>query len=189
MKFAILACFAALGLALCFLPEVAPADDAAKRAELYHVAAAKTYNMHANDHARILGKYAKATDRPVPQQVVREHTQAIRTNVAQAQQAYKKLASATGNSPQVTNQLAEIQKRLAEVSKKVAQLESDKDAEAKMIIQATNDISADLKTTHDISKTIDAALNAQLQSEDQSEEFTDRQSPDYYFTGEGHFLD
>lgn len=189
MKLAMLVCGASLGLALLALPQQAPADDAAKRAEQYQVAAGKTYNMHANDHARMLGKYAKATGKPVPKEVVREHTKAIKSNVAQAAQAYKKLAASAGDNPQVAAQLAEIQKRLAEVSKKVAELESDKDAEAKVIEDATTDISADLKATHDASKAIDAALTAQLQSQDQSDEFTDRQSSDYYFTGEGHFLD
>ena len=89
----------------------------------------------------------------------------------------------------VAAQLAEIQKRLAEVSKKVDELETDKDAEAKVIEEATTDISADLKATHDASKVIDAALTAQLQGQDQSDEFSDRQSSDYYFTGEGHFID
>lgn len=189
MKLAILACFASLGLALLALPEQAPADDAAKRAEQYQVAAGKTYNMHANDHARILGKYAKATGKPVPQEVVREHTKAIRSNVAQAAQAYKKLAASAGDSPQVAAQLAEIQKRLAEVTKKVDELETEKDAEAKAIEEATTDISADLRATHDASKAIDAALTAQLQGQDQADEFADRQSSDYYFTGEGHFID
>jgi hypothetical protein len=189
MRLAIFACFASLGLALLALPENAPADDAAKRAEQYQVAAGKTYNMHANDHARILGKYAKATGKPVPQAVIEEHTKAIRSNVNQAQQAYKKLATAAGDNPQLAAQLAEIQKRLAAVSKKVDELETDKDAEAKVIEDATTDISADLKATHDASKAIDAAITAQLQSQDQSDEFTDRQSDDYYFTGEGHFLD
>ncbi len=189
MKLAMIACFASLGIALLALPEQAPADDAAKRAEQYQVAAGKTYNMHANDHARILGKYARATGKPVPQDVVREHTKAIRSNVAQAAQAYKKLAAAAGDSPKVAAQLAEIEKRLAQVSKKVDELETDKDAEAKVIEDATSDISADLKATHDASKVIDAALTAQLQSQDQSDEFSDRQSSDYYFTGEGHFID
>lgn len=189
MKLAIVACFASLGLALLALPEIAPADDAAKRAEQYQVAAGKTYNMHANDHARILGKYAKATGKPVPKAVVAEHTKAIRSNVTQAQQAYKKLATAAGDNPQLAAQLAEIQKRLAAVSKKVDELESDNDAEAKDIVNATMDISADLKATHDASKAIDAAIAAQLQTDDQQEEFADRQSSDYYFTGEGHFLD
>jgi len=189
MKLAILACFASLGLALLALPEQAPADDAAKRAEQYQVAAGKTYNMHANDHARMLGKYAKATGQPVPQEVIAEHTKAIRANVAQAAQAYKKLASSAGDNPQVAAQLAEIQKRLAQVSQKVSELESDKDAEAKMVEEATTDISADLKATHDASKAIDAALTAQLQTTDSDDEFRDRQSSDYYFTGEGHFID
>ena len=189
MKLAMLACFASLGLALLALPQQAPADDAAKRAEQYQVAAGKTYNMHANDHARILGKYAKATGKPVPQAVVREHTKAIRANVAQAALAYKNLASSAGGSPQVSAQLAEIQKRLAEVTKKVDSLEAENDAEAKVIVDATTDISADLKATHDASKVIDAAISEQLQGQDQSDEFADRQASDYYFTGEGHFLD
>jgi chromosome segregation ATPase len=189
MKLAIIACFASLGLALLALPERAPADDAAKRAELYQVAAGKTYNIHANDHARMLGKYAKATGKPVPKEVVAEHAKAIRTNVVQAQQAFKKLSMVAAGNPQVAAQLAEIQKRLAAVTKKVDALQTDNDAEAKDIEDATSDISADLKATHDASKQIDAALASELQTTDESDEFEDRQTGDYFFTGEGHFLD
>jgi cytochrome c556 len=163
--------------------------QAARRAELYQVAAAKTYNIHAHDHARILGKYAAVSDAPLPVDVVREHAVAIRTNVARAQQAYNKLAKSAAGNPKVLEQLAEVQKRLAAVTKQVAQLEASQATEAQTVRAATSTIATDLKATHEVSKEIDAALNLAQQNQDADENFDNPRSADYYFTGEGHFLD
>jgi cytochrome c556 len=175
---------------LLLLTAAAYADDASssKREVRYYAAAGKTYNMHANDHARMLGKFAAATNQPVPAEVVREHTAAIRANVSRAKQSFAKLGDAAQN-PKVAAQLAEIQKRLAAVTKQVDTLESEKDVDAKAVLAATADISADLKATHDSGKAIDTAINEALANDEQSDEFADRQASDYYFTGEGHFID
>ncbi len=167
------------------------ADDpsATKRTELYYVAAGKTYNMHANDHARMLGKYAAATGKPVPAEVVREHTAAIRANVANAQKAYAKLAEFAKTNPGVAKQLAEINKQLASVSQQVKGLESDNQADSKLVLMATSAISQDLKTTHLASKEIDRALAASQAQAQQTSRFDNLDSQSYYFTGEGHFID
>lgn len=165
------------------------AADATKRAELYHIAAGKTYNMHAHDHARMLGKYAAATGQAVPREVIQEHTAAIRSNVKQAQAAYAKLAVAAKSNPNIAKQLAEISKRLAQVTAQVNQLDSQKSAESKLVVTATDAMSEDLKATHQASKEIDQALAAAAARTEQSDEFENRQDPSYYFTGEGHFID
>jgi len=184
-----------LALSLGYAPviaqdaQAADAKTAAHRAERYFVAAGKTYNMHAHDHARMLGKYAAATGAPVPSGVVREHVQAIDANVARARQAYAKLIAAAKTNPAVAEQLAEIEKQLKSVTSEVNKLKTASNADtadAKLILTETDAISKNLKATHDASKEIDQALT---QAIDNSDQFDDRQSDSYYFTGEGHFLD
>jgi cytochrome c556 len=165
------------------------ATEASKRADHYYVSAGKTYNMHANDHARMLGKYAKASDKPVPAEVIKEHTAAIRANVVRAQKQFANLTTSAQANPDVAKQLAEIQKRLAQVTQKLDSLETSKDADAKLVVSATDAITADLKATHDTSKAVDQALNNVVENEDSEAEFDNRDSSSYYFTGEGHFID
>jgi hypothetical protein len=165
------------------------ASDASKRADHYFVSAGKTYNMHAHDHVRILSKYAKASNEAVPADVLKEHTAAIRANVEQAQKSYAKLAASASSSPDVAKQLAEIQKHLDAVTKQVATLESEKAVDAKLVVSATDAITADLKATHDTSKEVDQALNNVVENEDSQAQFDNPESSSYYFTGEGHFID
>ena len=178
--------------ALCLTGVPAMADeaaDAAKRAELYQVAAGKTYNTHAHDHARMLGKYAAATAQPVPREVIQEHTAAIRANVKRAQTAYAKLGVSAKSNPNFARQLAEITKRLAQVSAQVNQLETQNSADSKLVVTATDSISQDLKATHPASKEIDQALTAAAATTEKSGSFDNPQDSSYYFTGEGHFID
>ena len=181
--------WAALTLAMTLSAWANTASDAGKRAEHYYVSAGKTYNIHAHDHARMLGKYAKASDKPVSAEVIKEHTAAIRSNVAQAQKSFAKLKTAAQSNPDVAKQLAEIQKRLAQVTQQVASLETDKDVDAKLVVSATDAISADLKATHQTSKEVDQALNNVIENEETTDNFENRDSSSYYFTGEGHFTD
>jgi hypothetical protein len=184
-----------VAISLSYAPAIAGDAQAASdkkanhRAEKYYVAAGKTYNMHAHDHARMLGKYAAAHDAPVPSEVVREHVQAIDANVARARQSYTKLNTAAKTNPAVAEQLAEIEKQLKSVTAQVNKLKSasnsDK-AETKAILAETDAISKSLKATHDASKEIDQALTQAIEN---NEQFDNRQSDSYYFTGEGHFLD
>lgn len=162
------------------------------RAERYHVAAAKTYNMHAHDHARLLGKYAAASGQPVSGKVVGEHAQAIAAHVARAQASYAKLAGAAQSNPAVAKQLAAIEKQLSSVTSEVQKLKSastDNSAEAKLVLSETAAIAKNLKATHDASKEIEQALNESLESHAEADNFDNPNSPSYYFTGEGHFID
>jgi hypothetical protein len=163
--------------------------DPTRRADQYYVAAAKTYNMHAHDHARMLGKYAAAADHPVPAEVVKEHTAAIGANVERARRSFAKLAHTAKPNPDLATQLAEIQKRLAAVTKQLSQLNASSAMEAvdqKLVLSQTAGISRGLQATHLASKKIDAAL---VQAADANAQFDDSQSDSYYFTGEGHFID
>ena len=166
--------------------------DPTRRAEQYYVAAGKTYNMHAHDHARMLGKYAAAVDHPLPPAVVKEHAAAISGNVERARQAYNKLAQTARNNPTLAAQLTQIQSRLAAVTKQLAQLHasSAKEAvDARLVLSQTAAIARDLKATHLASKQIDAALVRAATDAKDNHQFDDPQSSSYYFTGEGHFID
>jgi DNA repair exonuclease SbcCD ATPase subunit len=178
-------------IALFSFSVAAEADkvDPTRRAEQYYVAAGKTYNMHAHDHARMLRKYAEASNSPVPREVIREHATAIAANVDRARQSFAKLATAAKQLPNVEKQLAEIEKRLSQVSGKIAKLNTastDEAVDSEMLAKETSEIVNDLKATHMAGKEIDSALAQQAQSRGQ---FYDPNSPSYYFTGEGHFLD
>ena len=185
--------FVALLLALAIAPATpdALADSAPtnKRADLYYVAAGKTYNMHANDHVRMLGKYAAATNEPVPADVVREHVTAIRNNLQSAKKAYSKLEASAKTNPTVAKELAEINKRLDSVGTQLSDLDSDDAIDSKLVLTATQAISQDLKTTHLASKEIDKALAVSDADNAQTTNFENLDAPSYYFTGEGHFID
>lgn len=163
--------------------------DSTRRAEQYYVAAGKTYNMHAHDHARMLGKYAAAANEPVPRDVVQEHADGIATNVEHARNSFAKLATAAKGDPTIKQQLAEIEKRLDQVTGQVARLKTESNDEAvdsQLLAKETAQITSDLKATHMAGKEIDNALAQQAESRDA---FYNRNSPSYYFTGEGHFID
>jgi hypothetical protein len=170
---------------------IAAADSAAtaRRGDQYHLATAKTQNIHANDHARLLGKYAATSDEPVPSAVVKHHLGAIRANAQLAAKSYDKLSAAAKQNPMVSKQLAEINARLAKVNQLVDELEAQSKREAvesKAVIAKTNALSQELKATHLANKALDQAF---LQGEQQNVQFSDPDSSDYYFTGEGHFID
>jgi NifU-like protein involved in Fe-S cluster formation len=89
----------------------------------------------------------------------------------------------------VSKQLAEINARLAKVNQLVDELEAQSKREAvesKAVIAKTNALSQELKATHLANKALDQAF---LQGEQQNVQFSDPDSSDYYFTGEGHFID
>ncbi len=162
------------------------------RGDQYYLATAKTHNMHANDHARLLGKYAAASDEPVPGSVIKEHVAAIRANTELAKESYDRLSAAAKKNPVVSKQLAEINSRLSKVDDLVDQLEAQskhESTESKDVIAMTNALSKEMKATHLASKGIDQALIQADESSEQAAQFDNTQSPDYFFTGEGHFLD
>jgi hypothetical protein len=167
----------------------ADAAATARRGDHYYVATAKTQNIHANDHVRLLGKYAAASVEPVPAAVVKHHLDAIRANTQLAGKAYGKLSTPAKQNLAVSKQLAEINARLAKVNELVDQLEKqskDEAIESKAVIAKTNALSQELRATHLANKAIDQAF---VQDEQQAEQFTNPDSSDYYFTGEGHFID
>ncbi len=182
----------ATAVGICLAASAGFAQDEAEspnRAERYYVAAGKTYNIHANDHARMLGKFAAASSKPVPGEVIQEHARAIEDNVAHARQSFAKLSTVAKSNPTVAKQLAEIEKQLTQVTSSVNRLKSvskDDSAETNMVISEAAAISKSLKATHLASKEIDRALS---QSIAQSDNFENLESPSYYFTGEGHFID
>jgi hypothetical protein len=163
--------------------------ETARRADQYYVAAGQTYNMHAHDHVRLLGKYAAAAAHPVPSDVVKEHTAAIRGNVERAGQSFARLDESAGKSPGMAAQLAEIKKRLAAVTTQLTRLNAssaNERVDSRLVLSQTAAIAQDLKAAHLASKKIDSALAQSLEADEQ---FDNPQSNSYYFTGEGHFLD
>lgn len=73
-------------------PALAQRDAGSKiRGDAYQSNSAATYQSHANDHGRILRDYS-ATGQPVPKVVVKEHADAIRSNVTAAKKAYAGLS-------------------------------------------------------------------------------------------------
>jgi hypothetical protein len=186
-------------LAIAVAAQQTSADQptgAALRGDHYQLAAAKTYNMHAHDHARLLGKYAAAAAEPIPSAVIKQHAAAIRTNTDLARKSFAGLSAASRKDPAVSKQLAEIDKRLAKLNQLIGLLDAQSKrntTETQVIKTETDAIAQELKATHTASKAIDQALLraagrvANRIAPDR--QFDDSQSPDYYFTGEGHFLD
>jgi len=162
------------------------------RGDQYHMATAKTHNIHAHDYARLLSKYAAASDEPVPGAVIKEHVDAIRANTKLARESYNRLSADTKKDQRVSKQLAEISARLAKADELIEQLEAQskqESIESKAVIAKVDALSMELKATHMANKVIDQAFIQSAQREVQSDQFSNRQSYDYYFTGEGHFID
>lgn len=182
-------------LACCALVSIAAATPAADqppssaRGDQYQMATAKTHSLHARDHARLLNKYAAASDEPVPASVIQKHLAAIRENTEQARKTYAKLSDATKNDATIKQRLTEISARLNNVNSLVDQLEKRSQQEAvesKMVIAQTNDIAKEIKASNEASSEVDQAV---ADAAEQNENFYNRQAPNYYFTGEGHFID
>ncbi|REK09011.1 MAG: hypothetical protein DWQ37_19310 [Planctomycetota bacterium] len=171
---------------------VTPADEQPNltaRGDRYHAATAKTHSMHARDHARLLNKYAAAADAPVSSSVLKKHLAAIRENMKEAGSTYSKLSAASKSDPSVKQQLDEITKRLDNVNKLVGQLEERSKQEAvdsKLVIDQTNDMAKEIKASHAANSAVDQAV---VEAAQRRSQFYNPKSPNYYFTGEGHFID
>ncbi len=173
------------------LPAAGPVSPTV-RGDQYHIATAKTHNIHANDHARLLSKYAEASDEPVPGAVIKAHVDAIRADTELARQSYNRLSVGTQEEHLVSMQLAEISARLAKVDELIEQLEAQSEqetSESQAVIAKVNALSTELKAAHAANKAIEQVFIETAQREVRSEQFSNRQSSDYYFTGEGHFID
>ncbi len=170
----------------------APAPDSppqGHRGDQYHIATAKTHNIHAHDHARLLGKYAEGSEEPVPADVIQHHTQAIRKDTEKARQAFSRLSDSAKNNPAVAQQLAKIQQQLDKVTEMVNHLEGRSETTAiasTVVTEQMQALAEQMKATHVASKEIEQVF---IQSLQQRDEFQDLQTSDYYFTGEGHFID
>jgi hypothetical protein len=169
---------AALTALVCHLARADDQDAASRQGGKYHVAAGKTYNMQAHDHARILQKYA-ALGEQIPAEVVRDHAAAIRFNTEAANRSYTRLGKSAGNNAALAKQVKQLQDRLAKVSGSLKQLEAEaarNTAASKTVIARTNEISRQLRANHNDLRTID-------------NDFYNSDSDSYYTTGEGHFVD
>ena len=142
------------------------------------LATAKTYNMQSHDHARLLGKYA-AADASVPANVVKEHADAIRFNVAAEKRSFDRLAKLAAENKDLIQRVERLQKRLDKVNALVGRMENEVEknsANEKAIISGTRAISEELLQNHREIRTIDNS-------------FYNSGSDSYYETGEGHFVD
>lgn len=146
----------------------------------YHLAIAKTHNVHATDNALLLKKYA-AGHKTVPADVMKEHTAAMNFHLQAARKSYAKLAATAKANPNQKNQadllkqIDVIDKRLAKVNDMVKKLETQSSEADKVALQAA-EISNEL-----------AANRAASQSVDNN--FYNMDSSNYYEDGLGHFVD
>lgn len=153
-------------------------DDKSRQSGKYHLAAGKTYNMHAHDHARMLGKYA-ALGKTVPADVVKEHAAAIRYDAQAAKRSFASLGKTAPNNSQLSKQIEQLQARLdrvTELTKKLEMQTSKNAVESKVVAGQSQEISELLRTNHAAAKEADS-------------DFYDSDSDNYYGTGEGHFVD
>jgi hypothetical protein len=166
-----------LVLATTALAGDGPAADSL-RGEKYQLALAKTYNMQAHDHARMLDKYAALGER-VPADVVQEHAAAIRFNAKAARKSFARLGE-TAKNPAIAGQLAQMQQRLNKVTELADRLEAqaaqEGSGEAQLIGSQSAEISRQLRANH-------------VDARETDSNFYGSDSESYYFTGEGHFVD
>lgn len=153
--------------------------DPARQAAEYQLAAGNTYNRHAREHARILERYA-ALGKPVPAEIVEQHADAIRRNVQQAQQAFAQLAEAGKDKPDLLAAIERLQLRLAKAADSIERLkahaEKHEAAESQVIQTISAEIESLLRESHSAGQQADR-------------QFYDSHSDNYYFSGEGHFVD
>jgi hypothetical protein len=158
----------------------ATTDDeyaASRQGGKYYLAAGRTYNNQAQDHARMLKKYA-ALGEQVPANIVHEHAAAIRFNTEGARRSYTRLARSAGDNAELAQQIKQLQERLDKVAATLKQLEdaSREKANAQAVIARSNEISQQLRDNHNDLRRIDEA-------------YYNSDSDSYYTTGEGHFVD
>ncbi|HVC97722.1 MAG TPA: hypothetical protein VND64_28885 [Pirellulales bacterium] len=166
------------GVAAKSKTQQAGAKRKAEQGGAYHVAAGKTYNMQAHDHARMLQKYADLGDE-VPRDVVQDHAAAIRFNTEAAKKSYDRLAKSEPGNAALAKIVEQLRKRLELVTAELELLEAQEAeiaAASKTIMARTNEISKHLQANHRALRAID-------------DDFYDSSSDSYYTTGEGHFVD
>jgi hypothetical protein len=143
-QFAFLA--VAIGVSLAASTALAQRDAGSKiRGDAYSTNAASTYGSHAYDHARILNQYS-ATGQPVPKEVIKEHTDAVRSNVAAAKKAYSKLSDAAKKD--AAKQLAAIEEHHAKVLEMCKMLDAEcakDEGDSATVCACCNDMEKELK--------------------------------------------
>jgi hypothetical protein len=146
----------------------------------YHLAIAKTHTVHANDNALLLKKYA-AGHKTVPDDVVKEHTGAMKYHLNAARKAYASLAKTakTDGGPKkqadLAKELSTIDARLAKINDMVKKLETQTSA-ADQVAAESAKISAELANSRAATQAVD-------------NNFYNMSSSDYYEDGLGHFVD
>ncbi|HVC93610.1 MAG TPA: hypothetical protein VND64_07970 [Pirellulales bacterium] len=165
-------------LAAATLAIAAAEKPTARQGGAYHVAAGKTYNIEAHDHARLLQKFAELEEM-VPAEVVDDHAAAIRFNTEAAKKSYARLAKSAPANAALVKMVEQLQERLDKVTAALKHLEAlaaKTAADAKVVIARTEEISRHLQANHKALRKID-------------DDFYDSNSDSYYETGEGHFVD
>ncbi len=149
--------------------KTATADDSN-----YNLAEARMHNIHANDHIRLLHKYA-AAHKTVPPAVVKERTDTAKFHVQKARASYAKMRESAKDQPAMTKQLDVIDARLAKLTEMIDKLQKQ-NAEAKSVMAQTAAITAQMAATHAANDEIDR-------------NFYNMDSSSYYTDGLGHFTD
>lgn len=153
--------------------------DPARQVAEYQLAAGNTYNRHAREHARILERYA-ALGKPVPAEIVKQHADAIRRNVQQAQMAFAQLAESGKDKPDLLAAIERLQLRLAKASDAVERLGTHVDEQEVAESQAIQTMSAEIESL---------LRESHAAGQQADRQFYDSHSDNYYFSGEGHFVD
>ncbi len=154
--------------------EQAASGDQATRSAKYRLAMAKAHTLHANDHIRLLNKYA-ALHEEIPAEVVQEHTDTAKYHIQAAKNSYAKLREHAKGQPDMTKQLDAMDARMAKLSAMVDKLQAE-NTQAERVLAHTAAISAQLKQAHDA-------------NEDVEDNFYNMDSSSYYTEGLGHFVD
>jgi hypothetical protein len=110
----------------------------------YYFYAGETYGLHAYDHADVLGHYA-ATGKAVPQDVVKEHADEIRSNVAASKKAYSKLSAKAKDHPEIAKHLKAIEQHHAAAAAAADKLSASK-GDAKAVATHSADVQKSLKS-------------------------------------------
>jgi hypothetical protein len=153
-------------------------DDDARQTERHHLAAGKTHNLQAHDHARLLGKYAGASDR-ASAEIVKGQTAAIRASAQAAKKSFAKVGQTAPDNRELAARVAQLQERLDQVTELSNRLESQLRQPA-----------VDSRTAAEYSSAVSELLRANHASIKQvDQDFYNSQSDSYYSTGEGHFVD
>jgi hypothetical protein len=180
-----LAAFCVVLAAVVVLPSFLRAQDSKQDPNTspdhkYHLAIAKTHTVHANDNALLLKKYA-AGHKTVPDDVIKEHTGAMKYHLNAARKAYASLAkTAKGDGDakkqaDLAKELSTIDSRLAKINDMVKKLETQTTA-ADQVAAESAKISAELANSRAATQAVD-------------NNFYNMSSSDYYEDGLGHFTD